>query len=85
MKKSSRDQYEHRNFEIIPYLGRIVVDTGLDPMVVLEIVAGVERDSGMSPETFLLIPNNYSTINSTTQQSVDFRAVALLTGEIDEL
>jgi len=64
MKKSSRDQYEHRNFEIIPYLGRIVVDTGLDPMVVFEIVAGVERDSGMSPETFLLIPNNYSTINS---------------------
>ena len=63
MKKSSRDQYEHRNFEIIPYLGRIVVETGLDPMVVLEIVARVERDSGMSPETFLLSPNNYSTIN----------------------
>ena len=64
MTKSSREQYEHRNFEIIPYLGRIVVETGLDPMVVLEIVANVERDSRVSPETILLTPNNYSTINS---------------------
>jgi hypothetical protein len=70
MKKSSRDQYEHRNFEIIPYLGRIVVDTGLDPMVVLEIVAGVERDSGVSPETFVVISNNYSTINSKTHAKI---------------